>query len=181
MFGAMFATLRRRMGLTQQEAADFLGVSKTTISWWEAGRSAPPVAKQKLHLLALAAWGVPEIRTQYAVPRDVTGRAVGDPSPVLNVLAGPRIGERLVDVPGVVNLGWGMDPLPPAQAARVWPTTAEAQRGVAPPVILNWDGQGIVVPGVTDDPDGRPLTAEAEGRRGGVVGEVPAVLRDDEF
>lgn len=32
---------RQKAGITQQEAADFLGVSRQTVSKWEAGKSAP--------------------------------------------------------------------------------------------------------------------------------------------
>lgn len=36
---------RHQTGLTQTQLAELLGVSQTTISWWESGRVEPSVAR----------------------------------------------------------------------------------------------------------------------------------------
>lgn len=42
--GALIASLRRRMGLTQRQLGDRLGVSDRTVSKWERGLGAPDVS-----------------------------------------------------------------------------------------------------------------------------------------
>ena len=45
MFGERIAELRRRHGLSQQEVANLLGVTRQTVSNWECGQGAPTIDK----------------------------------------------------------------------------------------------------------------------------------------
>jgi DNA-binding XRE family transcriptional regulator len=49
----LFASVLQGVGLSQSDAAEFLGVRRETIAQWGSGRRvAPPFAMQKLHALA---------------------------------------------------------------------------------------------------------------------------------
>lgn len=54
-FAAQIKQARHAAGLTQQQAADLLGVSKSTYCNWEAGRNEPPVEPVLTQGEALAA------------------------------------------------------------------------------------------------------------------------------
>lgn len=46
--GEKLIDLRKKLGLSQEEAADKLGVSRQTISKWETGQTVPDIVKIKL-------------------------------------------------------------------------------------------------------------------------------------
>lgn len=49
-WGEAIKARRKKLGITQEQLAEAIGVDQTTISWWERGGGAPPLRSQ----LALA-------------------------------------------------------------------------------------------------------------------------------
>lgn len=52
--GAYLASLRKNAGMTQQDAADRLGVSNKTISKWESGVSTTAPIRRRVLLIAVS-------------------------------------------------------------------------------------------------------------------------------
>ena len=53
-FGSRLRTLRKKIGLTQEQLAEAIGVHLNTISRWENNLDVPNM--HKLHLIASALW-----------------------------------------------------------------------------------------------------------------------------
>lgn len=69
-FNALFRVLRYESGLTMQQVADAVGVSKPTVWGWENGRAKP--GREKLHAIAEALGVVPEVLSSAARKRLLT-------------------------------------------------------------------------------------------------------------
>lgn len=47
-FGPVIRFLRIEKGMSQGELADLIGVARSSVSWWECGRTGPSMASQEL-------------------------------------------------------------------------------------------------------------------------------------
>ncbi|MBI5481667.1 MAG: helix-turn-helix transcriptional regulator [Deltaproteobacteria bacterium] len=73
-FPALVRALRQRLGLTQEQLAQELGVSFSTVNVWENGKRAPlPFLRRRLLEMAEDA-GLPSAASKIAPPRRRSGR-----------------------------------------------------------------------------------------------------------